>query len=511
MPQKKPSPAGQVPEDTGSLPSEPTTTAPPSTEIPPPPLPPTSNRFFSWLRGLGLRREAGWIGGVCAGIAARLGIDPLIVRGIVVVLGILGGPVVLLYAAAWLLLPDYKDKIHLEQVFRGKLEAPVAGIGVLLLLALLPGGDGIGFFGWGFPHWGEFGGRAIWTLLVLGAIVAFVVWLVRRGANAAAGPTVSPATTDGRPETIPQPVPHTTTTGGMAAAPAAPATPMKDASAEELAAWREQQELWKAQNTAFRRQQLDEHQAALRAAQEVARLERQARNAEDRAQRARTRSNPLYSFVVIGLALVAGGVVALVGTASQNSGAVDVFSLFAGLTAALAVLAVGIIVNGIRGKRSGGASGVAIVLLVPILLGAIFPQSSNFRYGSAAFTPVATDTGETETYRVLSGDVTLDLSDYFEETPRTESDDWGGNGVTLLVGSGNITLLVPEDEYVNVTSWIASGWSKLDATVDYNGRDSVSIVPEGTTSPDDTERSLYVEVLLGTGTITLVEEKGSTD
>src|SRR5665213_2958017 len=70
-------------------------------------------RFFDWMRGLHLIRTDGWIGGVCSAIANRLGIDPLIVRGIVVVAAILGAPVLLLYAAAWALLPDAEGRIHL--------------------------------------------------------------------------------------------------------------------------------------------------------------------------------------------------------------------------------------------------------------------------------------------------------------------------------------------------------------------------------------------------------------
>ena len=79
-------------------------------------------RFFDWMRGLGVVRSDGWLGGVCAGIAYRLGIDPLIVRGIVVVAGILGVPVLLLYAAAWALLPDRDGRIHLQRLFEGEFE-----------------------------------------------------------------------------------------------------------------------------------------------------------------------------------------------------------------------------------------------------------------------------------------------------------------------------------------------------------------------------------------------------
>jgi phage shock protein PspC (stress-responsive transcriptional regulator) len=123
------------------------------------PTPPTApgSRFFSWLRSIDIRREQGWIGGVCAGIATRLGIDPLIVRGIAVVVAVLGGPAILLYAAAWLLLPDASDRIHLEDVFRGRFEPVIAAIGGLFVLAMLPVAQGFWFLGagyWGAPDWG---------------------------------------------------------------------------------------------------------------------------------------------------------------------------------------------------------------------------------------------------------------------------------------------------------------------------------------------------------------------
>src|SRR5690554_1691421 len=108
-----------------SSPTEPAPTAPQSSR-------PAGNAFFSWMRGLDIPRQPGWLGGVCAGIAARLGIDPLIVRGIVVVIAVLGGPALLLYAAAWLLLPDFNNKIHLEELLKGRFEPAIAGIGVLV-------------------------------------------------------------------------------------------------------------------------------------------------------------------------------------------------------------------------------------------------------------------------------------------------------------------------------------------------------------------------------------------
>src|SRR6185437_4808787 len=84
-----------------------------------------SARFFGWLRSLGITRRGGWVGGVCSGVAARLGIDPIIVRGIAVVVAVLGGPAFLLYAAAWLLLPDARGDIHLERLIKGHFDPPI--------------------------------------------------------------------------------------------------------------------------------------------------------------------------------------------------------------------------------------------------------------------------------------------------------------------------------------------------------------------------------------------------
>ena len=46
------------------------------------------------------------IAGVCSGIARRFGIEPTIVRIIFVASLLLPGPQILIYLAAWLLMPD---------------------------------------------------------------------------------------------------------------------------------------------------------------------------------------------------------------------------------------------------------------------------------------------------------------------------------------------------------------------------------------------------------------------
>jgi phage shock protein C len=51
-------------------------------------------------------RENRVIAGVCSGIARRFGIDPTIVRILFVASLLLPGPQILIYLAAWVLMPD---------------------------------------------------------------------------------------------------------------------------------------------------------------------------------------------------------------------------------------------------------------------------------------------------------------------------------------------------------------------------------------------------------------------
>src|SRR5699024_2025569 len=85
---------------------------PPSAPPPPPP-----SGFFASVRRLGIwRSQDRWAGGVAAGIARRYGVDPLLVRGILVVVTMFGGLGLVLYGLGWALLPEASDgRIHLEQ------------------------------------------------------------------------------------------------------------------------------------------------------------------------------------------------------------------------------------------------------------------------------------------------------------------------------------------------------------------------------------------------------------
>ena len=199
-------PADETPDDAGS--TAPTTTVDPAPEStagspPPPPPPAAESGVFTWLRSIEITRRSGWLGGVCAGIAERIGIDPLLVRGIVVVLAVVGAPVALLYAVAWFLLPDENGIIHAQELGNGRVTRALPGIVAVFLLSFLPLTQGLWYTGalyWSNLDWGGAVVRAVWTGVVLVAGIVLVVWLARR---ASAEVPTTPATTDDRPETVP--------------------------------------------------------------------------------------------------------------------------------------------------------------------------------------------------------------------------------------------------------------------------------------------------------------------
>jgi len=139
---------------------------------PPPPGPPPAAP-----RPLSRSRDDRKVAGVCAGVSAYLGIDPIIVRILVVVLTLFGGSGLLLYAAGWLLIPDQGEpRSELQKLLgRDGPSRPLTVVVAIMVVVVLIVGAGSIFAG---PHWlGS--GPDIWPLLAIGGI-AFAVWYSRR-------------------------------------------------------------------------------------------------------------------------------------------------------------------------------------------------------------------------------------------------------------------------------------------------------------------------------------------
>lgn len=136
--------------------------------------PPRQLDFFDWIRSHGIYRGRDrWIGGVSSGIAERMGIDPLIVRGIFIVLTLFAGIGVLLYGIGWALLPEPDGRIHTQEAGAGRWTTGMTGALVTTVIGFT--GLGGGYWGWGRDGFGFF-----WALFWIGGLVYLIYFLTQR-------------------------------------------------------------------------------------------------------------------------------------------------------------------------------------------------------------------------------------------------------------------------------------------------------------------------------------------
>lgn len=443
-------------------------------------------RFFDWIRASGLSRDGDrWIAGVCGGIAARTGLDPLIVRGIAVVIAILGGPVVFAYAVAWALMPRGLGRIYAEDAIRGRFEPAMIAIGALILITLPPLSRGFGWNGptgfWALPDWltGIF--SLGWGLAITAGIVWLIVYLVRRakksrptpgaGSTGPFGPgsvydprpftgpdsgtatqpqtdapattlesattnaSATPASTDG-PTGAPA-LASTTTSTATGPAPTASTTspstpayaPYANDSARDIRA--EQNRYWQEQN----------------------RARQAARRARIRARRPGTG----YSAIVLGLALATGAAAA----GLNSNGVWSQGAVILGVAFALGVLALGIVIAGIRGRTDGAMGGFAFAAAIALIVMGVFPQGTQFAgignnvwnlsANSAAVAPATS-------YAMIAGESTLNLSDF--DNPGLQQN----RTIDVWLGAGVTRIILPADAPVRVEAHALVGG------VDYSGR-----------------------------------------
>ncbi len=498
---------GTTPPPPGATP--PGATPPGQTQTPPGPYGGPQNgfsgrgtRFFDWMRGLGVTRTDGWIGGVCAGIAYRIGIDPLIVRGIVVVAALLGAPVVLLYAIAWALLPDRDGRIHLQRLFDGEFEAPIVAIGVLIVLSLLPWSNGIWWFGGPFGHdpgWFDVVSRIFWTLIVLGAAAALIVVAVRNAdrrsggnggapapaagaapstasASAAGSASAGPASTEPASTVSPAAASAATVAAATAAStaasvppapavaigsePSAPPAPGAGATEQEVADWRDRQAQWRAEHEQWK-QRLAADMRAVKA-QRSAELKAQASaaNAEAEARRAYYRAaNPrvgaAIGWLAVGLALVAASLTgAFWGALTGLPG----YALTASLAAATLVFGVTVLIAGIARRRSGFLIFLGILLAALTAVAALLPTTPGVRLDASVSTRSHLSVAPTGSANYLQawGDTTIDLSRAVQSV--------GTPVVNLAKGPGETTVVVPDDATVRLEAATVSSVTVIDSS-----------------------------------------------
>ncbi|ALJ19156.1 PspC domain-containing protein [Microbacterium sp. No. 7] len=360
------------------------------------PAPRRSDGFFAWIADRGIVRADGWLSGVCGGIAARLRIDPLIVRGVFVVAALFGLPMFFVYAIAWALLPDPDGRILLRSALHGRFEPALLGVAGTMALGLVPVG---GFFFVWLPMLGFSPSSGTWAVLAFLAVVggiaaiALLLFLIVRATRRTPGPS-DPRQASAAPAGPVPPAPGSgpaadeVDAGALAAAstspllladdaaPAAsePDAPPADASSDDLAAWRAQHAAWKEQEQEWRRRQQD----ADRLAREQARAERREQSAAFSAaaaehRRVRRLTNPrtsaAYVAVVVGVAIVAGALTALFERLD--------LAIAVGLFTAAFIVAIGMIAAGIARRRSGFLAFMAGLLLVAGAVATVVPVAQS--------------------------------------------------------------------------------------------------------------------------------------
>ena len=443
------------------------------------------NGFFSWIRGLGITRsEERWFAGVAGGIAAKAGIDPLIVRGIFVVLALLGGPGVLLYLAAWLLLPDTTGKIHAEDIFRGRASGGViAGAIVLAAIFVLPlifgiTSAGFSIFGvgpWGWDLWGNLGipgwltGTIAWlfwiAILVFGFFWLRKVLLDRGRSQADRLPAQDPhasshhaSPSDATPRGAAFTAGPDGTTFAANERPGAPGTaatpPSQEAptwsaptgAAGQTAGTPQPSPSFADQTRAFADQVEEQAQLAGKQASDWGKQfgekatswsEDVGRQADEWSARYATHHDAHklgagQTIVTLALALIAGG-----GAAAWMSATTDGNSvLIAGLIAGLAVLALSLIVAGIRGKHTGWVGFLATCGVVALLFTAVLPWGTRFQpFGMMEVSPEH-DTGAA----IIAGTTQVDLSSLDDRIGSAWQGDPSDLEVWQLAGTSTVTL-----------------------------------------------------------------------
>jgi phage shock protein PspC (stress-responsive transcriptional regulator) len=144
------------------------------------------------------------IAGVAGGLGRHLNIDPTVLRVVLVVLAFFGGAGLVIYGAAWLLVPEEGTEQTVVETSPSTRNALLIVVGVIAAMLLV----GDAWNGFGFP----------WPL-ALAAVVVLVVLVNRdRRSSAPAQPQQHPYAAHGGPSTE--------TTPSMSATSTAPSSPL---------------------------------------------------------------------------------------------------------------------------------------------------------------------------------------------------------------------------------------------------------------------------------------------
>lgn len=471
------------------------------------------SRFFDWIRASGLVRGSDrWLAGVCGSIAARTGLDPLIVRGISIVIAILGGPILFAYAVGWALIPNSQGRIYLEEAFRKHFEPAMIAIGALLIFTIVPVFRGFWWNGmpgaWGMPDWLATTFSVGWGLLLTAGVIWLVVVLLRRlpASTFRSGPT-PPASgygsaqppTPGTPPTAPTAdAPVGPAAYGVASADAAPTTSSTTASAGYGGSSYVGSAYARPAETAT---PLITDRSAWDALTGQHNAQRESRRLKQEARDRRRNPGAGFTAIALGVALLAAATTAVIfsrGTWSPSA-------LVIGLAVGLGVLALGIIVSGIRGRVSGAMGGFAFLAAVALLVVGVIPAGTQFSaFGGSGWRAEATGSstsfgGEVPGYAMIAGRADLDLralrdTRNADDVPGRVIDVWVGLGVTELELPIDTAVRMETNTLIGAVKYGTAG-SNFGSDADSVDRGGVFLHDSRTFSTEDAENDVPIPVI----------------
>ncbi|POH74176.1 hypothetical protein CVS27_06300 [Arthrobacter glacialis] len=419
---------------------------------------PESARFFHWLRGLGVQRGPNrWVGGVCSGLATRWGIDPVIVRGLAVVLTLFFGVGLLAYGVAWALLPEPDGRIHVEEVARGRWSTGMTGASIVTFLGLVGPGQGL--------VWGDHDGWFPWPLFWIAAVAGIIYWAINRGKDKGPQPVHG-----GVNEQLTQPFGAPPYGGPQQfAAPyqAGPNAPAP-AYAGQQAPFLPTQQFIPAPPKPHKPVKLTQRLSAA------------------------------ASLLALGLAIMVGAAVLILDATSVidlNGYQMATAAAAAGITAGVAI-----IVAGLMGRAAGGVGAFAIIAL---LAGSLFSLPLH----NGQFTPLqemnwapATVSSAEAGRSLVLGNATLDLTKFDDGTTLTSD-----VRVPLELAASTVILKVPTSIPVRIESQLAAASLTIDGQ--NNGG---AIAEESTTdlNPDAKGYGLIITLQGAASDITVVPVAG---
>lgn len=396
-----------------------------------------SDRFFTWLRDLGITRSSDrWIAGVAGGIAAKAKIDPIIVRGVFIVLALLGGPGILLYIAAWLMLPDASGRIHLEELFRGRASAGAVVAAIVLGAVLIIPTIIVFFrtlflgpFGWDtwgvLPTWLQVTFGVLWWAVAVPALAIWLIsWLSSRSRNHSSEHYKEQAhkfadqANDFAERTTAQ-------ANDFAERTTAQANDFAERAGKKANEWG---------------QSFSE-----KADEWGSKVDEKSKDWEKwgHEYRAAHRLGAVHVVVSLALALLAAGGIA---TATLAYGGDNNLALTTGLLAGVSVLAISTIIAGIRGRDSGFIgflSFFGVVALIFAPFSSLLPSDTEVvPFGDSALR--VQTIGEDQALVTVGGNATIDLSEVRASANARTVDLWilGGNATVRMPDMAATTVRV---------------------------------------------------------------------